>query len=351
MKAVIVDLRGNQSAALCDDGRVVKLADAGYSLGQIVDVHERKRRTPLWVRYASTAAAAALLLVGAGGGAAYAMPYGVVSLDVNPSLEYTINRFDYVLKVEGVNEDGKALLAGMDTSKLTHHRIGDALEASVQQLEEQDLLGGESGEILISAGTKQPDHAEKLVSALEDDLGSKRQDLEIRAFAVSEEDIDNAHREGMSAGRHRMLGELKESEGDGFSADDWKDRSIHDILSRLENGPEIVSGRGEERPAPAETRGDEDARPAMAPDTQRPARAAEQVPDTQQEAEFHGEQPKPDSGESSPAPAGDFSPGEDGPGSMSAPAPGGATNPGMQGGGGPDMGGPGGFGGGPGPRG
>ena len=31
--------------------------------------------------YASTAAAAALLLVGAGGGVAYAMPYGVVSLD------------------------------------------------------------------------------------------------------------------------------------------------------------------------------------------------------------------------------------------------------------------------------
>ena len=99
MKAVIVDLRGGQAAALCDDGRVIKLADPGYSLGQIVELHERRRRTPRWVRWASTAAAAALLLVGAGGGAAWAMPYGVVSLDVNPSLEYTINRFDYVLRV------------------------------------------------------------------------------------------------------------------------------------------------------------------------------------------------------------------------------------------------------------
>ena len=32
MKAVIVDLLNGQAAALRDDGRVVKLADAGYSL-------------------------------------------------------------------------------------------------------------------------------------------------------------------------------------------------------------------------------------------------------------------------------------------------------------------------------
>ena len=165
MKAVIVDLRNGQAAALCDDGRVIKLTDPGYSLGQIVEVHERRRRTPLWVRWASTAAAAALLLAGAGGAAAYAMPYGVVSLDVNPSLEYTINRFDYVLRVEGVNEDGKELLARMDTKQFVHHRIGDALEASVQQLEAADWLGEESGEISISAGAKQPEHAERIVSA------------------------------------------------------------------------------------------------------------------------------------------------------------------------------------------
>lgn len=240
MNGVIVDLVNGQAAALCDDGRVVKLQDAGYSLGQIVEVHEHRRRTPLWVRWASTAAAAALLLVGAGGAAAYAMPYGVVSLDVNPSLEYTINRFDYVLRVEGVNEDGKELLDQMDSSKLVHRPIGSALAASVQQLEEGDWLGGESDEILISAGTKEPTHAEKLVSALESGLSGSREDLEVRAVAVSEADIDAAHLEGMSAGRHRVLGELRESEGEAFSAEEWKDRPIRDILHRLENGPTDV---------------------------------------------------------------------------------------------------------------
>ena len=253
MKAVIVDLRNGQAAALCDDGRVIKLTDPGYSLGQIVEVHERRRRTPIWVRWASTAAAAALLLAGAGGGAAYAMPYGVVSLDVNPSLEYTINCFDYVLKVEGVNEDGKELLARMDTKQFVHHRIGDALEASVQQLEAVDWLGEESGEILISAGAKQPEHAERIVSALENDLRRTREGLEIHAFTVSEEDIDAAHREGMSAGRHHMLGELKSLEGADFVPAEWADRPIRDIFSRLESAPAVVSAEPETPNAQPET--------------------------------------------------------------------------------------------------
>ena len=152
MKAVIVDLLNGQAAALCDDGRVIRLPDAGYALGQIVEVHGRKRPARRWLRTIS-AVAAALLLSGAD------------MLGTSQSIEYTINRFDYVLSVEGVNEDGRALLAEMDSSKLVHRRIEDALEASVAQLEAGDW--SEPDEILISAGTKQPSHAEKLVRALE----------------------------------------------------------------------------------------------------------------------------------------------------------------------------------------
>jgi len=325
VNGVIVDLVNGQAAALCDDGRVVKLQDAGYSLGQIVEVHERRRRTPLWVRWASTAAAAALLLVGAGGAAAYAMPYGVVSLDVNPSLEYTINRFDYVLRVEGVNEDGKELLDQMDTSKLVHRPIGSALAASVQQLEEGDWLGGESDEILISAGTKEPTHAEKLVSALESGLSGSREGLEVRAVAVSEADIDAAHREGMSAGRHRVLGELRESEDEDFSAEEWKDRPIHDILHRLENGPTDVPSQEDAHSAqPEQPRNGHDTLPAMSggsadnpvphaaqpsgaqPQSQQPGQPESpqaQQPQPQQAEQPQAQQPQNDTGAQAPGAA------------------------------------------------
>ena len=232
MKAVIVDLLNGQAAALCDDGRVIRLPDAGYALGQIVEVHVRKRPARRWLRTISAVAAAAVLLLAVGGGAAYAMPYGVVSLDVNPSIEYTINRFDYVLSVEGVNEDGRALLAGMDSSKLVHRRIEDALEASVAQLEAGDW--SESDEILISAGTKTEAHSEKLLSELETGLRSRRENLQIHALTVSEDEISEAHREGMSAGRRRVLRELGEREGASFDAENWADRPIGEILRELD---------------------------------------------------------------------------------------------------------------------
>lgn len=347
MKAVIVDLVNEQAAALCDDGRVVKLADPGYSLGQIVEVHERKRRTPLWIRYASTAAAAALLLAGAGGGAAYAMPYGVVSLDVNPSLEYTINRFDYVIKVEGVNEDGKELLAEMNTKQLVHRRIGDALEASMQQLEERELLVDQSDEIVISAGAKRPDHAERLVSTLENDRILAREGLEVHAFVVSEEDINAAHKEGMSAGRHRMLHELRESEGEDFVPDEWAERPIHDIVTRLENGPEAAADREDAHSTPPEMRGDANVRPAMDKAEDQPDRADvqtrdEQTRDEQTREDRQDEQARRDFGENRPGPGGDIPRQDSGsPENMAIPAFGGGHEPGgFQGSGGGSPGGP-----------
>lgn len=246
MKAVIVDLLNGQAAALCDDGRVIRLSDAGYTLGQIVEVHGRKRPARRWLRTISAVAAAAVLLLAVGGGAAYAMPYGVVSLDVNPSIEYTINRFDYVLSVEGVNEDGRALLAGMDSSKLVHRRIEDALEASVAQLEAGDW--SEPDEILISAGTKTEAHSEKLLSELETGLRSRRENLQIHALTVSEDEISEAHREGMSAGRRRILRELGEREGESFDAEDWADRPIGEILRELDPERGMWEGAGHAAP-------------------------------------------------------------------------------------------------------
>ena len=236
MKAVIVDLVGGQAAALCDDGRVIRLADAGYTLGQVVEVHAQKPRRPKWLRYISSVAAAAVLVTAIGGGVAYATPYGVVSLDVNPSLEYTINRFDYVLSVEGVNEDGQEMLAGMDKKQLVHRRIGDAIEASVAQLEAGNWLRGESDEILLAAGTGADAHSERLIRELETDLCQNREGLEVRGLAVSREELDAARREGMSAGRRRMLHELSESEGEGFVPAEWADRPIRDILQQLDHG-------------------------------------------------------------------------------------------------------------------
>ena len=164
MKAVIVDLLGGYAAALRDDGRVVKLPDAGYTLGQVIEVHERARSH--WRRgFLSLAAAAALLL--SIGGAAYAVPYGVVTLDADSSIRYTINLFDYVLDVQAADEEGEALLAELDIRDVRHHRVDSAISSTMEQLERRGFFDDPDAAVLVSANTRSDRHTDRLHQELE----------------------------------------------------------------------------------------------------------------------------------------------------------------------------------------
>ena len=97
MKAVIVEIRGETAAALGRDGSVFKVKNRSYAVGQTIDVRRGGLSRQLAVLAA--AAAAVFLIVGAGIHT-YLSPYSLVSLDVNPSLQYTLNRLGLVLSVE-----------------------------------------------------------------------------------------------------------------------------------------------------------------------------------------------------------------------------------------------------------
>ncbi len=313
MKAVIVDLLNGQAAALCNDGSVIRLPDAGYSLGQQIEVHEQTRVRRKWLRPLASAAAAAVLLLGVGG-TAYAVPYGVVSLDVNPAIEYTINCFDYVIAVDGVNEEGRALLADMDRKQLINRPIGDALTVSVEHLEAGDWL--EDGEILLAAGARRDAHAEKLLDRLELEVCRGREDLELRAVALSRDEIDAADGSGISAGRRHVLRELSEREDEDFSDDDWAQRPVAELLQELDRR-EAQPGQGKDREMPqsAEQAGEVRSAPdeEREPGDARQSPAAERPPDDafphlpagsdRNEAELHGTEGQPPSDGNSPGPA------------------------------------------------
>lgn len=76
---------------------------------------------------ALTAAVACLVLlvVGIGGYQFYFTPTPVLSIDINPSLELGVNRFDKVVSVQSYNEDGQALA---DILELKYLDYRDALE-------------------------------------------------------------------------------------------------------------------------------------------------------------------------------------------------------------------------------
>ena len=168
MNAVIVDIRKKQAAALDETGRVVRIPNANYEIGQTIELHEvRPVRTPTMLKRLSTGVAAAVLVAMIGTGTAYAMPYGTVTLDGDTSIEYTINCFDYVLDVKGTNEEGEALLAEMDTRKLRHHRIDSAVAATMERMEYPASADFPEAGPRIVADTGNDHHTERLQQELE----------------------------------------------------------------------------------------------------------------------------------------------------------------------------------------
>ena len=235
MKAVIVDLLDGFAAALDETGAVVKIPDAGYEIGQSIELGDStrhragestrdafevlgggrstretsRRRDPLRMRGAAAAAAAAVVLaLGAGTGYAYTQPYGTVSLDVNPSIEYTVNRFDVVIDVQAINDEGEAVLAQLDMKQLRNHRVDKAVAVTVEQIERDGYLDEEGADVLISAGTRNDAHSERLRQELE---GSIEHDMGIptRSVSLTPEQVERAHENGMTGGRQWELDNMQ----------------------------------------------------------------------------------------------------------------------------------------------
>ena len=100
---------------------------------------------------------------------AYAIPYGTVSLESDPSIEYTINCFDYVIGVKALNDDGDAVLNEIDESKLRHHRIEDAIDTTVRQMEKDGYPDAENGSVAINVNTPDSERSDRM----KDDLNNR----------------------------------------------------------------------------------------------------------------------------------------------------------------------------------
>ena len=174
MKVVIVDLKGRYAAALAENGEVKRIVNHHYEIGQEIELYDIKevrqpRFAPRVIRRVVAVAAAVIVLAVGSMATAYAIPYGTVSLESDPSIEYTINCFDYVIGVKALNDDGDAVLNEIDESKLRHHRIEDAIDTTVRQMEKDGYPDAENGSVAINVNTPDNDRNDRM----KDDLNNK----------------------------------------------------------------------------------------------------------------------------------------------------------------------------------
>ena len=169
--AVIVEVRGRKATALTRQGEFIRVNNEGYTIGeQVLLVPQVAATRPARKRMRLTAyagMAAGFLLLVLGGFKGYTMPVGVVSLDVNPSIEFKINAFDRVLDISAVNDDAGRILANMDKDALRYHTVDEVVDATILVLRESGYLADATGnDVVISASSYDTRHTEQIAERL-----------------------------------------------------------------------------------------------------------------------------------------------------------------------------------------
>ncbi|HIQ70176.1 MAG TPA: hypothetical protein IAA67_07605 [Candidatus Avoscillospira stercorigallinarum] len=155
MNYLVMEVHPAYAVVLDEEGRFLKTANLRYQVGDTVqDIVELRRpqekRPSLWKPLSGLAAlAACLCLVFFGYYQPNFTPYGALRIQINPDVELTLSRTDRVLELEGLNEDGQALIEGYDYQGKDRENVTGALVE--RAIDQGYLSGGETVSITVTS--------------------------------------------------------------------------------------------------------------------------------------------------------------------------------------------------------
>lgn len=182
-----------------------------------------KRRYPAYA-----AACVCLLLALLGGRWLYLTPTVEISIDINPSIELSINRFDRVIAVTSFNEDGQELSNTLDL------KYKDYTQAVEQILHYDSIMALLSGGEVMTITVVGPDgrQSAKLLSGVEACTAGQRN---VDCYFAQPEEAAAAHEAGLSCGKYRAFLELQRLDPTVTpeAVQDMTTREIWDMIDRL----------------------------------------------------------------------------------------------------------------------
>ena len=151
-----------------------------------------------------------LLLPGFGYARSNLLVDGIIDLDVNPSIEITINRRDRVLQVKGLNEEAREVLAGTDYRTWD---VRDAVGDLVLRLNDRQYISRDQRTVLLSVESKSPEKTERIKKELSASIeaalaGTEIQPLVVRQSRPKDHGLQKkANEYHISSGKMRLVEE------------------------------------------------------------------------------------------------------------------------------------------------
>lgn len=238
MKAVVLETKGGYCAVLKDDGTIEKVKMTA-EVGQEITMPTKKEIRRFPVRYVAAVASFALVAL-TSGLLSLTQEYSYVSVDVDASVEYSLNRMDRVVRVKGLNKKGEALAKSIRKEGVEGRTFSEAMNKTRNLLEEEGYMSTDDGAILMAVSSKDEKKSTALKQQVEVALDSDS--MATSVGEVSLEERKNAQDSGLSTGRYAVVKEIVGNESlDGVAIDIAKSKSASDLIHIAEeNLPDTV---------------------------------------------------------------------------------------------------------------
>lgn len=210
------------------------------ALDQIHAEEELKRRTEAYVlartreiqrkrsysmrRWGMVAACFAVVLVGVGGYQVYFTPTSAISIDVNPSMEMEINRFDRVIAVQTYGKD----VPWQEMPKLEYLDYASAVEQLLAWDAMEPYLDGDDMLSISVIGDNEQQQNEMLSRIETCTQGHNN----VTCHAGNAELVSDAHEAGLSFGKYQVFLELQALDP-SITVEEVQDMTMRQLRERL----------------------------------------------------------------------------------------------------------------------
>lgn len=193
------------------------------------------RRRHRKMRYAVALASLMLFLVCGGlSWKVYFTPVAYIDIDVNPSIELTLNRFGRVIQSDAYNEDGTRLLSGVN---LRHADYSEAFERLLVAMNGEGYFAGQDSLLCVTVQTNGKNRENRIQESLRRAVAfisrSQHCDISTEIFGVSEEVKHCADENHISPAKYLAIQELMEVDSEA-DFEDCRERSVHELRQQAE---------------------------------------------------------------------------------------------------------------------
>lgn len=191
-------------------------------------VYANKRRTGFRKLAAAFAFAAVIFLAGLFSFNLYFTERAYIDIDVNPSIELKINRFNRVIAVRAYNSEGESVVGAADVVHKTYNEALDALTGKMAEMgyiKDTSLL---TATVQMADGEDEGEMLDALEGYLKLLLQEKGISVERDVFAVDYDTKLHSHEQNLSPAKYLAILELQ-SYDPAITFDSCRDESIGEI--------------------------------------------------------------------------------------------------------------------------